>query len=54
MGFEDSWKWIRNQFKEKQSNNFRSYFLRWQSSKAWKNVDAMFAYKQIYENLGTA
>jgi hypothetical protein len=28
--------------------------IRWQNNKVWKNVDAMFAYKQVYENLGTA
>ncbi len=29
MGFEDSWRWMRNKYKERQSNNYRSYMLRW-------------------------
>ena len=45
---------MRNQYREKQQNNFRSYALRWKSSKVWKNIDAMFAYKTVYENLATA
>lgn len=54
MGFEDGWRWMRSTYKERQSNNYRSYMLRWQSTKVWKNIDAMFAYKTVYEALGTA
>ena len=54
MGFEDSWRWMRNNYKEKQSNSFRSWSLRWQNTRVWKNIDAMFTYKTVYENLGTS
>ena len=54
MGFEDAWRWARSQYKERQSNNYRGYMLRWQNTKIWKNVDSMFAYKNIYETLGSA
>ena len=54
MGFEDSWRWARTQYKERYANNYRSLMLRWQSNKVWKNIDAMFAFKTIFENLGTA
>ena len=54
MGFEDGWRWMRSQYKERQTNNYRSFMLRWQNTKVWKNLDAMFAYKTIYETLGTA
>lgn len=54
MGFEDGWRWMRNQYRERQTNNYRNFMLRWQNTKAWKNIDAMFAYKNIYETLGTA
>ena len=54
MGFEDGWRWMRSQYKERQTNNYRSFMLRWQKTKVWKNLDAMFAYKTIYETLGTA
>jgi len=54
MGFEDSWRWVRNQYKERQNNSYRNYMLRFNNSKVWKNLDAMFSYKTVYENLGTA
>ena len=54
MGFEDSWQWMRSQYRERTSNNFRGYMLRWRNTKVWKNIDTMFTYKNIYENLGTA
>ena len=54
MGFEDAWRWSRNQYREKYQNSYRSFMLRFKSNKVWRNIDSMFAYKTIYENLGTA
>ena len=54
MGFEDTFRWMRNQYKERQSNNYRSFSLRWRQSRVWKNTEAMFAYKEIYETLGNS
>jgi hypothetical protein len=54
MGFETSFHWARNQYKERYSNTYRGFMIRWQSSKVWKNIDAMFSYKTVYENLITA
>lgn len=51
MGFEDGWRWLRNHVKESQSNYYRNNMLRFQNSKVWKNVDTLFTYKTIYENL---
>lgn len=54
MGFENSWHWARSQYKERYANTYRGYMLKVKSTKIWKNIDALFAYKKIYENLGTA
>lgn len=54
MGFEDTWRWMRTQYKERQANNYRGFLLRYKNTKIWKNFDTLFTYKRIYENLGTA
>ena len=42
---------VRTTINEKYSNQYRSFSLKWKSTKLNKNIDAMLAYREIHEAL---
>ena len=51
MGLGDYLVSGRTALKERYANSYRSFALRWRSTKLNKNIDAMLAYREIHETL---
>ena len=54
MGFQDYWKQARGYCQDSFSNNYRSVMLKWRKTRFQQNIDTMFVYRDIYENLTNA
>lgn len=51
MAFGDYFKSIRTTFNENFSNHYRSVWLKWKTTRWYKNFDALMAYREMYETL---
>lgn len=49
--FKDQVKKGKNFFKDRFSNNYRSFKIKYEGTKAYKNIDSLIKYQNIYYEL---
>ena len=51
MAVGDYFTSIRTSFNERFSNHYRSAWLKWKTTRWYQNLDALMAYREMYETL---